>query len=1105
MDVAVWLQGLGLERYVPAFLENRIEADILPSLTVDDLKDLGVTLVGDRRRLLDAIAALGAAVPPAATPVAAPDPTAPAEAERRQLTVMFCDLVGSTALSTRFDPEDLRELIGAYHRAVADMVGRFDGFVAKYMGDGVLIYFGYPQAHEDDAERAVRAGLAVIEAVGQLPAREDLRVRLGIATGLAVVGDLIGTGASQERGVVGETPNLAARLQAMAEPNTVVLSEATRLQLGQMFELEDLGHRPLKGFDRPVKVWRARGGPGTSSRSEAVYARALMPIVGRGEDLDLLLRWWQRAKAGDGRVVLLSGEAGIGKSRLLAAMEERLVGEPHVSLRYFCSAHHEDTPLYPVISRLEQEAGFTRHDGIDDRLAKLEALLAPTALTPGDVALLAELMSIPKAERYPLPEMGPQQRKQRTFSALTQRLTSFALKGPVLVLFEDAHWADPTSLEMLDTVVERISNLPVLLVVSFRPDFVPAWFGGSRVSLMTLGRLDHRDAAAVAAHVVKDRTLSSALLDRIVMQSDGVPLFIEELTKAVLETPDRDAISKSLSVPNTLQASLMAKLDRLPTAKQVAQIGAVIGREFSHALLSAIARMPEHRVARGVEELVAAGLVFRRGTPLDRSYIFKHALIQDVAYESLLRSRRSQFHAALVSVLEQDVEAVTRQSARLGYHSAQAGLTIKAATYYRMAGELSEERAAFSETRSLLRRGLAFAEALPDSPDQRSLTAELLVALGRILQMTKGLMDPEAAAVSEQAVAIARTIDQAGPLTRVLMLRYFAHIIRCDFNAACSEASELKLIAERIGDTPARILAHLALGYVDFHRGRFESTRAEVGIARDLHSRTPNVRFSVPFEAATVQSAAVFSAFSSACMGYLDRASADIERHYERTHQLAPLARAFGLSHICRFDLVIRDDTAACCRHNKLLTSIADEHELSQFGLLARCNQAWLDVRTRSTRSGIHQLKTTIGEMRAVGYRLFRPYYLFLLADALAFADQSASARSALDEGLALAAQTDDAWLRAELYRRKWELLLGIPEPDPAEAEKQLRQAIDVSRSQSAKLFELRAAISLARLCTEQDRRLEARDLLMPVYGWFTEGFDTTDLKEAKALLDELT
>src|SRR5580704_1737232 len=706
MDVAAWLRGLGLERYEQAFLDNEIDEGVLPSLTAEDLKDLGVTLVGHRRRLLDAVAALGAASP-AATVTAAPSasPAPPAEAERRQLTVMFCDLVGSTALSTRHDPEDLRELIGDYHRAVAETVGRFDGFVAKYMGDGVLIYFGYPQAHEDDAERAVRAGLAVIEAVGRLPARQHLSVRLGIATGLAVVGDLIGAGSAQEQAVVGETPNLAARLQALAAPNTLIIGEATRRQVGGLFDLADLGPQALTVFAEPQPAWRVIGESGMLSRFEALRSGET-PLVGRDEEVEILMRRWKQAKMGEGRAALISGEPGIGKSRLTAALSEHIGTEPHTRLRYFCSPHHQDSALYPFIVQLERAAGFARDDTVEAKLGKLRALLVPSTRGDDDIALLSDLLSLPSSATDL--NLSPQRRREKLFDAMLRQLEAESRHRAVLMVFEDAHWIDPTSRELIDLTVDRVRRLPVLLVVTFRPEFQHAWGGQPHVTMSALNRLGGRDGAALVERLAGNAGLPEEIVDEIVARADGVPLFVEELTKAVLETGDRDnrvapvMATKSLaalSVPATLQASLMARLDRLgPAPKDVAQIGAVLGREFAYELIEPVAQRDEMELQAALGQLSDARLLFCRGTAPHSSYLFKHALVQDTAYGTLLRGKRQELHARVAAVLERNfAELVERRPELLAHHLSAAGETERATDQWLKAGQYATARLAHLE------------------------------------------------------------------------------------------------------------------------------------------------------------------------------------------------------------------------------------------------------------------------------------------------------------------------------------------------------------------------------------------------------------------------
>ena len=631
-QIAGWLEKLGLGQYAPRFAENDINFAILSDLTDQDLKELGVSSLGHRRQLLRAIADLNTierGTPKLAPATAAPDTPQPQNAaERRQLTVVFVDLVGSTALSVRLDPEDMRDIVGAYHRSCAEQITRAGGFVAKYMGDGVLAYFGYPQAHEHDAERAVLAGLALVEAVPKVTTAVStvLQVRIGIATGLVVVGDLIGSGEAQERGVVGDTPNLAARLQALAEPNTVVIADSTRRLLGNLFELRDLGVRDLKGIAGPARAWAALGASSVESRFEALHSTNLTALVGREEESELLMRRWSRAKTGEGQVVLISGEAGIGKSRLTAGLLERLVAEPHTRLRYFCSPQHTDSALYPIIGQMERAAELARDDASQAKLDKLDAVLAQTSTSVPDAALLAEMLSLPNDGRYPAPDLTAQQRRQRTLEVLTTQVARLASRQPVLTIFEDAHWTDPTSLEAFGRIVDGIKTLPVLLVVTFRPEFNAPWVGQSHVTSLTLNRLGERDAAAIIARLAGNNALPADVLAEIVERTDGIPLFVEEMTKAVLEAESEGAArrtvaaapSSALAVPASLHASLMARLDRLGPAKEVAQIGAAIGRELAHTLLAAVVGKPGTELESALDRLVAAGLLFRPGRAAPR-------------------------------------------------------------------------------------------------------------------------------------------------------------------------------------------------------------------------------------------------------------------------------------------------------------------------------------------------------------------------------------------------------------------------------------------------------------------------------------------------------
>ena len=770
MDIDGWLRGIGLPQYAEMFRANDIDGEMLGRLTNDDLKDIGVASFGHRKMLLEAIAELAGAVPVSPRP-ALIEPKAHDAAERRQVTVMFSDLVGSTALSARMDPEDLREVISAYQKCVAETVRRFGGFLAKYMGDGVLVYFGYPQAYEDDAERAVRAGLELIAAVAGLKTRAALQTRVGIATGLVVVGDLIGSGAAQEQAIVGETPNLAARLQGIAEPNTVVIAEGTRRLLGNLFALQDLGAKDLKGITGPVRAWAALRASSAEGRFEALHAGGLTDLVGREEEFELLLRRWSRAKTSEGQVVLLSGEAGIGKSRLTAALLERLATEPHTRLRYFCSPQHTDSAFYPIIGQMERAAGLAHDDTTQARLDKLDTLLAQTATSTQDAALFAEMLSLPNDGRYPPLDLTPQQRRQKTMETLGLHMEALARHNPVLMIFEDAHWTDPTSLELFGRTVDRIAHLRVLLLVTFRPEFEPPWIGRPHVTALTLNRLAQRDIDAMIDRVVGNKQLPANIRQDIIERTDGIPLFVEEMTKAVLEAEGESEVrrtaasvpSPALAVPASLHASLMARLDRLGHAKELAQIGAAIGREFSHALLAAVVRQPEAEIRSALDRLIAAGLLFRQGVPPHATYLFKHALVQDAAYGTLLREPRRALHARIAETLEtQFAEIAESQPELLARHCTEAGLIEKAAGLWGKAGQRSLARSALVEAAAQLTRALDQIAALPGTPALRREQIKLQVALANALMHVKGYAAPETKAALEQARLLMEQAEALG-------------------------------------------------------------------------------------------------------------------------------------------------------------------------------------------------------------------------------------------------------------------------------------------------------------------------------------------------------
>ena len=779
-EVVDWLKTLGMAEYAERFAESDIDTSVLCELTDQDLKELGVSL-GHRRKMLRAIAELVGAVqapPQPALTKSKPEDTA----ERRQVTVMFSDLVGSTALSARMDPEDLRKVISAYQKCTTETVRRFGGFVAKYMGDGVLVYFGYPQAHEDDAERAVRAGLELIEAVGGLKSSAPLQTRVGIATGLVVVGDLIGSGAAQEQAVVGETPNVAARMQGVAEPNTVVIAESTRKLLGNLFELEDLGAKDLKGIAGPAHAWAALRASSVESRFEALRT-ATTPLVGREEEIELLMRRWEQAKRGEGCVVLISGEPGIGKSRIAQTVLDRLSGEPHTRLRYFCSPHHQDSALYPSIMQLERAAEIRRDDTNEQRLAKLETVLAQATNDFSEaVPLLAELLSIPTGDRYPPLNLTPQKRKERTLHAQMMQVERLAARQPVLMVFEDVHWSDPTTRESLDRLIDRVPALRVLVILTFRPEFAPPWVGRPQVTLLSLNRLPSRRRAEMIMHLTGGKVLPKEIADQIIDRTDGIPLFIEELTKAVVESGvlidagNRYTVAgvlPPLAIPTTLNASLLARLDRLAPVREVAQIGAALGRQFSHELISAVSPMPPQQLDDALTQLVSTELMFRRGSPPDAEYTFKHALVQDAAYGTLLRSRRQQLHGRITATLESRfLEIVETQPEVLARHCGEAGLVEKAVGYWLKAGQQAITRWAMTEAVALLRKGLDLLSGVPDGAARQDQELDLQIALGHALIATKGWPAPEPGKAFARARQLCEQLNRPAQLGPVLVGQY---------------------------------------------------------------------------------------------------------------------------------------------------------------------------------------------------------------------------------------------------------------------------------------------------------------------------------------------
>ncbi|RWP56513.1 AAA family ATPase [Mesorhizobium sp.] len=1109
MDVAAWLRGLGLQQYEQAFRDNAIDAEVLPELTDADLEKLGM-LLGHRKRFRKAVVGLGpsSSHPDASTDDIAAQSTRELSAERRQLTVMFVDLVGSTALATRLDPEDLREIIGAYHRCVADTVAHFGGFVAKHMGDGVLVYFGYPQAHENAAEQAVCAGLALVDAVRRLPEPEPLRVRIGIGTGQVVVGDLITAGEGHERGVVGETPNLAARLQALAEPDAVVIGPQTRQLVGDLFEYRDLGAVEVKGFPEPIHPYQVVRESAVESRFEALHGTTPTPLVGREEEVDLLQRHWHRAKSGEGRVVLLSGEPGIGKSRLTVTLQERIQNEPHTRLRYFCSPHHQDSALHPTIAQLERAAGLERDDPPERKLDKLAALLAPAS--PEDGALLAELLSLPTEGRFPPLQLTPQRKKEKTFDALLRQLEDLARQGPVLMLFEDVHWIDPSSRELLDLVIERVPRLPVLLLLTFRPEFQPPWTGQSHVTVLVLNRLDRREGAALVQRVVGTGDLPSDVVAEIIERTDGVPLFVEELTKAVLESGNaRTVLSRAaatvLNVPATLHASLMARLDRLGSAaKEVAQVGAVLGRELSYELLAAVAQRNAAELDGALDQLVSAGLVFCRGTRPLATYLFKHALVQDAAYGTLLRAKRQELHKRVADVLEEKWTEITEaQPELLAHHFQEAGDWAGALDHWQKAGGAAVARAATREAVSHFASAIDCSRRLGHVSGGAERMTRLHLSMANALMQAEGYRSERLGkALQDARLAAANTASVELQCDVALSLAPF-------FYATGRNQDYLTLAEEQLANDadllPTAYLSGLwaTKGIAHFNRGEQPQAAEALRKALDLIDRVDPSRRILFAGADQRVSTQDYLSGSLIILGFIDAAVEENERLVRNVDQFdKPFDLAWRLLAQC-------DLCALFGQYEELLENATKIVEICErHGYTARRSSA---IRWRGhARSHLGELDAGIDDAResmvlwrGQGVVFHTPEKACELCDLLLRANRIEDASQMLDDVDTLVFDTDEASYLAECIRLRGQIAAG--RDDLMGAAHLFETAIATARRQQARLFELRAATQLAPVLARQRRVHEAATRLRAVVHTFNTRYPIVDLIAAQRALDALS
>jgi class 3 adenylate cyclase/predicted ATPase len=1106
--LAEWLASIGLGEYAQRFADNAIDLSVLRDLTEQDLKELGV-LLGHRRKILRAISELdqGASAPTKSEQVLRD------EAERRHLTIMICDLVRSTALSARLDPEDMRAVIDAFHAACARITRTYDGFLAEFRGDGVLAYFGYPLAHEDDAERTVRAGLDIIAAVAGLdtPAAEPLAVRIGIATGVVVIGDLTREGALREHAVVGDTPNLAARLQALAEPGTIVVGASTRRLLGDLFRLRDLGRHEVKGISEPVAAWAVEGVSDSESRFEAVRAAGLTNLIGREGEINFLLERQRLAWKGEGQIVLISGEAGIGKSRLAAALAERIAGEPHTRLRYQCSPYHTNSALRPFIAQLERAAEFKTDDTSQQRLDKLEALLAMGGSRVQAVGpLFAALLSIPFGERYSLMALSPTQQRRRTLAALLDQFEGLARKQPILLSFEDVQWADATSLELLDLTVERVRQLPVLALFTFRPDFEPPWIGLPNVSTLMLGRLDRSNVQSMVVRMTGGRMLPAEVTEQIVLKTDGNPLFVEELTKTVLEAGilvedaegyRLDGPLPPLAIPATLHDSLMARLDRLAPVKEIGQIGAAIGREFSYLLLRALVGRDEMALKDALAQLEQAGLVFRRGDPPEAIYTFKHALVQDAAYENLLKSRRQVLHRRIAETLRARFQTIAEaQPEIVAHHFTQAGLGESAIEWWIKAGERALDRSANNEAIAHLEKAISLAQSLADGPAQRLLRLRLQTTYGHALIHGRGHTHPDSIAAFARARELAAGTEDIAARFSAYYGMWMVSFARADLAPMREVAVAFLRDAHHPLGSTGKGRAHHVFGVTCWFQGDYGGARKhlEQALAGYDHERDKSAAPRFVFDDGVV--AMGWLAVVLWPLGEVEEATRLLDSALSLARQKGHVATlAWVHAYACRFAGICRRPGQAR-PHAEELLGLAREHGLPMRLADGSFYRGWARW-CAGDGDGEVQMREGLALWNEMYYRLFAPLTGTLLAEREADAGRVEVGLATLDAQLAAIEQTGERWFDAEVHRVRGELLLKLRRPDVAAAESALIRAIDIARSQQTRTFELRAALSLAKLYQTTGRDQVASELLFPALVGFNAGSEVLEVEEAQRLL----
>ena len=1051
---------------------------------------------------------------------------------RRQLTVMFCDVVGSTALAGRLDPEEWRDIIQVYQETCATVVRRFSGYIAQYLGDGLLVYFGYPMAHEDDAVRAVKTGLGILAELQAMNARlkepgrahlfptegkesQGIRLRIGIHTGQVVVGNM-GAGERHEQLALGETPNIAARLQSIAKADTMVISAATFRLVEGFFECHTLGPHALKGIATPLSVYHVIAEGGAQSRFEVALEAGLTSLVGRAKDLQFLQERWGKAKARHGQIVLLDGEPGIGKSRLVQELKDQVAKAGEARREFRCSSFAQNTAFYSVVDHLQRWLQFQRDEPEEEKFRRLETALEGYRQSLQDVVpLFAALLALPLPERYPALDLSPERHKQKIQEALVAWLAEEADQRPLLVVWEDLHWADPSTLDLLQLLIDQAPTRHLCLLLVFRSsEFSPPWPPQPHLASLTLSRLDHQPVTELIAQVAKGHTLSNRVVEHIVAQTDGIPLFVEELTKTVLESgvPEDGAVPV-LSIPATIQGSLLARLDQLSsTAREVAQIGAVLGRAFSYELIQAVWPLDEQRLQHGLAQLVDAELVFQKGLPPQARWVFKHAMVQDAAYQSLLKSKRQQIHQHIAQALvEQFPDTKHSQPELVAHHYTQAGMWDEGIGLWQYAGEQAVQRSAHREALGHFAKGLELLEELPDTPDRSQRELTLQTRLGPSLMATKGYAAPEVDRAYARAQELCQQVGETPQSFSVLRGLWVVHEMRAELRTARELCEQLLALAQHLDDPDLRIEVHRALGNTLLWMGEFAHARQHLTKAIALYD--PEQHRALAFQYGTDPRTVclLYETLALWVLGYPDQA---VQKGQEalafaqagsHPHSLAVALNWTGVLYQLRREASLAQERA------EAVIMLSQQRGFPHWLMLGTILQDWAIAEQTDNESSVRRLQEDLAAWRATGAELLRPYFLGLLAEQCGKVGWVEKGLALLDEALAVVNKNAERFSEAELYRLRGTLLLnqdvkrGIPgSRSGSEAENSFQKAVFIARQQGAKSWELRAATSLAQLWSKQDKRAEARRLLTEVVEWFTEGLQTPDLQTAHTLLADL-